>query len=417
MHACCVTARPPAFLLRPPPRRVRRARAIESEIGSWFIVACGTSSRGRRELRSGEGNSHLRMSAARLPPAAVARRLSAAPARLLRRTTPGACGRIAASAGPSQRLHLVADILARGAVAAAATSTTSNDGPGKCFLLATGMLTLGGSTSGDETVECAPPKWSNDHQRLLDYSTDASGTEATMDDQGSLEPHRTLHPHTARGDIPHDTNQSMLLQQQLGIGSYPHPLSRPPAPYSQFAVQPPHRPFNNAVGLAGLQYGTGLMQTHQPSHFGQYHQPNFATTLYSSQFGQSQPTLLPSLPAEFGQCSQISTVSSNNNGKAMPANTAENCTLEESLEKTLYHELNWTPATFCIPCTLDPTSDDLVATDLCKFLPDTPDPFYHSGAKRVVSTLFFGLWGDTSLANSLPHSEIFSPNRTTRGST
>ena len=137
------------------------------------------------------------MSAARLPRAAVACLSAAAPAQLLRRTTPNACGRIAASAGLSGQ-RLVANILARGAVATADASTTSNDGQGKYFLFATGMLTLGGSSSGDETVECAPPKWSNGHQRLLMGSIEAgSAAPGPMNDSHGDAPV----PRIGRGDV------------------------------------------------------------------------------------------------------------------------------------------------------------------------------------------------------------------------
>ena len=149
----------------------------------------------------------------------------------------------------------------------------------------------------------------------------------------------------------------------------------------QFAARPPHQLFLNAIGLAGSQ-GTCLMPPPHPSHLRQY-EPDRAS-LYSSQLRLPQTFPLTPAPAQFGH-TNMATMFSSDTSEATHTSKAENCTLEESLDKTLYHELNWTQDRFCIPCTPDPASDDLVSTDLCNFIPESPNPFHHTGAGRKVS--------------------------------
>ena len=88
------------------------------------------------------------------------------------------------------------------------------------------MLSFGGSPSGEETVQCAPPTWPNDERQLVKHTDDAAagGMEGKVDDNyGSFKDQLTIPPPFARGDIPH--NHSELLRHQLAL----HPLPRPTA--------------------------------------------------------------------------------------------------------------------------------------------------------------------------------------------
>jgi len=237
-------------------------------------------------------------------------------------------------------------------------------------------VTLAVSPSGNEAAECAPPSRPNEQRQL--GNVDAGGTEGMVDDvDGIFKAHLTVPPPMDRGDIPQDCNRSELLRRQVGFGSYGLSSSCPPssAPSMQFAARPPHQLFLNAVGLAGSQsHGTGIMPPPHLSHLRQY-EPDRAS-LYSSQLRLPQPFPQPPAP------SNMTTMFSSDKSDAAHIRKAENCSLEESLDKTLYHEMNWTQDEFYIPCTHDPASDDLVLTDLCKFIPESPNPFHHRGAGR-----------------------------------